>query len=67
MTNRGQKNMHFQLPEGLFNSFYRMFPGQGERKAFLTKCVSEAIRLQRHKDNFVDLVIKGVIREGEEL
>lgn len=54
------KDIHFQVPEELWESFYRAFPERGERKIILTKFVKEAVRMQGMKDYFVTLVSKQV-------
>ena len=56
MVKSGMKDIHFQVPEGLFSEFYRMYPGQGERKTILTKFIQEALRSRIYKDQFVKLL-----------
>ena len=56
MIKSGMKDIHFQVSVGLFNEFYKMYPGQGERKAILTKFIQEALRLKVHKNQFVKLI-----------
>ena len=54
------KDIHFQVPLGLFESFYRAFPERGERKIILTEFVKEAISLQSHKTYFTKMVARNV-------
>ena len=56
MTRSDMKDIHFQVPLGLFESFYRAFPERGERKILLTEFVKEAIALQSHKAYFTRMV-----------
>jgi len=59
----GMKDVHFQIPEGLFNEFYRMYPGPGERKAVLTKFIHEALRLRIYKDQFIKLIGDNLVQK----
>ena len=56
MVRPDMKDIHFQVPLGLFESFYRAFPERGERKIILTEFVKEAIALQSHKTYFTRMV-----------
>ena len=63
MVKSGMKDIHFQVSEGLFSEFYRMYPGQGERKAVLTKFIQEALRLRIYKDQFVKLLGDNLVQK----
>ena len=56
MTRSDMKDIHFQVPLGLFEAFYRAFPERGERKIILTEFIKEAINLQSHKTYFSKMV-----------
>ena len=59
------KNLHIEIPDELFDQFFRMLPGKGERKAFLITVIKQAIALQAHKDYFASMVLKNSLGEEE--
>jgi len=42
----------FRLPTSMYEAFFRIFPGRGERTQYLQACVKIAIRLRGKKDCF---------------
>jgi len=60
------KDLHIQIPKKLFEEFYLMFPGHGERKAILIQFIKEAIRLQHLKHYFSETVAKSVYEQMKE-
>ena len=53
--------MKVRLPVALYEEFYRLFPGFGERQAFLVKMVELAVRKGRSWS-----LVEQVIEEVEE-
>ena len=48
----GRKVIKFQVPERMFEEFFRLFPGHGERSRFLRKVISLAIQRRELKNGF---------------
>lgn len=46
------KTFIFRLPTSLYEEFYRIFPGKGERSTFLRRMIVYAISLRKEKDCF---------------
>ena len=42
-----RKDLKVRLPEGLYEEFFRLFPGHGERQAFMQKMVELAVEKGR--------------------
>lgn len=61
-----KKQIHFEVPQALWESFYRVFPGRGERKRMLIEFIKEAIYLQRHKNYFRRMIVTNVAEREEE-
>ncbi len=59
------KQIHFRLPLALYEEFFRLFPGQGERSAFLRRAIERAIECKELKEEFERKVFNGEEEEGE--
>jgi hypothetical protein len=57
------KDLHFQVPESMFNDFLSAFPERGERRVVLMQFIKEEIKLQSLKDYFTSLVGKQVLMQ----
>ncbi len=40
-----KKQIHFDVPLALWEAFYKLFPGKGERSSFFRAMIKEAITL----------------------
>ena len=62
MTRRNEKIFQLRMPEELWVSFYKAFPGRGERKLLLERFIEFAVELKGSKDSFIE----GVLLEARE-
>ncbi len=47
------KQVHFNMPRALYEEFFRMFPGHGERGAFLNRVVSIAVEDREELEEYL--------------
>ena len=59
------KTVKVQLPERMFEEFFRLFPGHGERSRFLRRVVSLTIQNRNLKDILEKRVAKEIERSYE--
>src|SRR5210317_1677452 len=45
MPQPAQKNFQIAIPKRLFEQFFALFPGRGERSVFLRECIEMAVEL----------------------
>lgn len=58
------KRISVTVPDGTYEAFYRLYPGIGERTAFLRRVIWETLKLHK-EDNFPER-IAGIVKEKEE-
>ena len=57
------KDVKIRLPEEIYERFYRLFPGRGERQQVLRKIIVLLIERSQTKDEFLGSVIEGLSDE----
>lgn len=60
---REVKEIKFELPLPLWEEITRLLPGYGEKTAFFRRICETAVRLAKHKDNFIHLVFEDLKEE----
>ena len=61
-----KKQVHFEVQQALWESFYRVFPGRGERTRMLIEFMKEAVYLQKHRNYFRRMVVTNIAVKEEE-
>ena len=56
---RVKKQIHFEVPKGLYEDFHRLLPGRGEKKAFFLRVMELAVK-KGGKWSFTQAVIDEV-------
>ena len=51
------KSVHFRISDSLWEKFYMMFPGHGERSAFFRSVIRRAIEVHEIKQDLLDKVV----------
>ena len=57
------KSIKVKVPLLMWEAFYRLFPGRGERSHFMKAAIQVALELAEEKDSFIDR-IKEELRES---
>lgn len=61
---RKEKAMQIRVPLGLYEEFFRHFPGRGERKQLLLSFMEAACASAKEKDSFTTKVIERMKEDG---
>jgi len=59
----GTKSIHFRLPDFLWEKFYQLFPGHGERSAFFRSVIRRVVEKQELKESFLTEVVNKTLEE----
>ena len=59
-----KKTIRVEVPTEIWERFYRLFPGQGERSAFLRRVIYKAIEQGEEKEMWIDRLVEEEM-EGE--
>lgn len=59
-----QKTFKFQLPDRMYEEFYRLFSEIGERSRFLRKVISLAIQRGSDKERFAEEIERQAMWKG---
>ena len=59
------KQVHFNMPRALYEEFFRMFPGHGERGAFLNRVVSIVVEDREDLEGYLHQGVFEAVREEE--
>ena len=57
------KTIKVEVPDEIWEAFYRVLPGVGERSSFLRKLIEKTIELESESDCFRDAVLGEVLRD----
>lgn len=61
-----KKTIRVEVPMSIWERFYRLFPGQGERSAFLRKVIYKAIEVGEERESWLGKLVEEEMEEGED-
>ena len=58
------KEIHFQIPDELYEALHKVLPARGEKTLFFTRIVELAVEQARERDTFAARILEALGREG---